>query len=243
VRRFWPALTASLVAHAVLIALVAPHVRAPEPSYAVTPFTLVEPPPPPPEPKVVPPPVEPPPPPLEPPKVVHARVPPPVTPPPPEPPSAELPPLDAQPPPPTAQPTRVRVTGLSFTSTSATGSSAWAVGNTRMGETAARAGDPTIAPISAQVRAPRRTSNPDPDYPPELRAQRLEGDVELELTIDETGAVADAHVVTPSAFAAFDRAALDSARSGRWEPASTNGVAQPTTLRFTVRFRLRKGTP
>jgi TonB family protein len=139
---------------------------------------------------------------------------------------------------------RVRLVGLSLASTVSNGGAAWAVGNTRMGQTPDEAGDPALAqPLAADVRAPRRTSSPEPEYPPALRAQRLEGDVGLEVHLDEHGAITDVLIVTASAFADFDRAAVEAARRAVYEPASVNGVARPYSLRFTVRFRLRSGTP
>jgi protein TonB len=171
-------------------------------------------------------------------KLARRVTPPPVaTPPPPEP--LDLPPPVEEPPAPATR--RVRVVGLSLSSTVSTGGPAFAVGNSRLGQTAEEAAAPGDgAPLAPDVRAPRRTSAPEPEYPPELRAQGLEGDVGLEVRLDAQGAIADVRVVTPSAFAAFARAAVESARRGVYEPATTNGTAQPYTLRFTVRFRLRK---
>jgi protein TonB len=206
-----------------------------------TPFTLVEPPAPPPPVEAAPqPPVErppPPPPPVL--KVVHA-----LAPPEPAPPTPEAPPVvEVEAPQPKAT-GRVRVVGLSLSSTVSNGGAAYAVGNTRLGQTSTEAGDPlAAAPLAAEARAPRRTSAPEPDYPAELRAQNLEGDVGLEVQLDERGAITALQVVTPSAFEAFDRAAVEAARRATYEPASVNGLAQPYALRFTVRFRLRKGAP
>ena len=240
-RRLLPWVAGSALVHLAWLALTLSSAQPVTAPARATPFTLVEAPPPPPPAPVPPPPVEsPPPPPPIPVKLVHRAAPPePLSPPEPV---VEAPPEVEEPPPRATG--RVRVVGLSLTSTVSNGGAAYAVGNTRMGQTPDEAGDPALVePLAAEVRPPRRTSSPEPDYPPALRAQKLEGDVGLEVQLDEHGTITSVQVVTASAFADFDRAAVEAARRAVYEPASVNGVARPYSLRFTVRFRLRSGTP
>jgi len=163
----------------------------------------------------------------------------------PEPPPSPPPELKADPvdePPPVSAPRRV--VGLSLESTVATGEAAFAVGNTRMGQTAEVAQEPTAESAGSDaVQPPRRTTSPEPDYPPELRARGVEGDVGLEVEVGSDGLVKQVTVRTPSGFEPFDRAAEASARASAYEPARLGGAALTYVIRFTVRFRLRKGGP
>jgi TonB family protein len=64
--------------------------------------------------------------------------------------------------------------------------------------------------------------------------------VAVELSLDPAGAVREARVVRSSGFEEFDDAALAAARAGEYQPARVDGVAVASTIRFTVRFRLRE---
>jgi protein TonB len=160
----------------------------------------------------------------------------------PEPPSIPSDPVDVppEPTPPLPEPPR-RVVGLSLESTTTAGSGpAYATGNTRMGQTDATAVDPSeVHPAPSSLMPPRRSEETEPEYPPELRAAGVEGDVGLEAQIDAEGQVIEVTVVRPAERPAFDRAAVDAAKRSHYEPAQLNGVAVPYIIRFTVRFRLR----
>lgn len=170
------------------------------------------------------------------------------------PPVAPVPPPAAAP----AGPAPRRVVGLSLESTVEGGAGpAFAVGNTRLGETAAQAEAPEavqpLAPASSNrvaTRAPRagvpftppaRTRPVTPDYPASLRAQGIEGDVVLRVDLDAAGAVLEVAVLKGSGHAALDEAARAAAASERYSPARRDGAAIPDVLTFTVRFRLTDG--
>ena len=196
-----------------------------------------------------PPPPEPPPPPPEvvrpPPKVVKAE-------PPPPPPAA---------PPPKGPPPRV--VGLSLESTTEGGGGpAFAVGNTRQGQTAERATAPSevaaqpppeaaAAPAANQAatriptagvkyRMAKRRSLKPPPYPEALKAQGIEGDVTVTIEIDATGKVTAVKIVRESPYPEFNEAARAAAEREDLEPADRNGEAIASTLTFTYRFRLEE---
>jgi periplasmic protein TonB len=153
--------------------------------------------------------------------------------PPPDPINAETPPPE-----PPKEPVR-RVIGIEMESTTVAGASAFAAGNTRMGKTDVVAQDPTgLERLAPELVPPKRTSAPLPAYPASLRAQGIEGDVQLEVEIAATGRVSNVTVVVPSEHDEFNRSAADAASRGTYEPARLNGVAVTRSITFTVQFRL-----
>ena len=215
---------------------------------------MKEPPPPPPPP---PPEVKPP----EPPAPVEkpARQPPP--------PKVTVPPPPATPtPPPKTAP--VRVVGLSLESTTEGGEGpAFAVGNTRMGETDKQAkapkdvgpapagtstlpaaGGPTrtnqvasripVAGVQYGKPTPRGGKQKQPPYPPVLRSPGIEGDVTVLVNISDAGKVTGVRILKPSSYPEFDEAARKTALEQEWEPATRAGVPMAFTLSYTYRFRL-----
>lgn len=164
---------------------------------------------------------------------------------------------------PTDTPPPRKVVGISFESTVTGGNGpAMAVGNTRMGQTAERAVDPSqvksaqggkyrgpgTAPTNQAAAAipsdtvslvkPKRLSSRAPDYPSLLKAQGIEGDVAVLIRIAPDGNVLDARVIKGSGQSAFDEAALDAAKKERFSPAQRNGEAIEYTLKYTYRFRV-----
>jgi len=94
--------------------------------------------------------------------------------------------------------------------------------------------------------ATQKTSSPSaPEpvlsvYPAEMRAQGIEGDVILELTVLPDGSTSDI-VVVKSGGAEFDRAAKAQMSAAKFRPATTrDGVAVPSRIRWTYRFELEK---
>lgn len=77
-------------------------------------------------------------------------------------------------------------------------------------------------------------------YPPELYQQKIEGDVEIAYSLDATGAITDARVVTATPARVFDQAALDSFKKWRFTPMlDTSGrPISGSNFRFTLAFRL-----
>ncbi len=114
------------------------------------------------------------------------------------------------------KPTR-RVIGLNLDSTVAGNGPSFAVGNTRMGETSRTAGDPAAAaPLpGAQFVPPRRIREVEPNYPPALRAQSVEGEVGLKVDVDATGRVSNVTVVQARVAACVQRGRRRSRQSER----------------------------
>jgi periplasmic protein TonB len=200
------------------------------------------PPPPPP-----PPPPEPPPPEPEPPKVQKPTRPPVAAPePPPEPPKAKAPPP--------------RVVGLSLESTTEGGTDtgpSFAVGNTREGKTAERAVAPSEVPTEAPAAAsnqvarniptagvsitqPKRRRPSQPPYPETLKAQGIETDVSVMVSLDASGKVGSVRILKPSPYPEFNEAARQHALTEEYEPALKNGNPIPYSFSFTYRFRLQE---
>jgi protein TonB len=198
-----------------------------------------EPPPPPP-----PPPPEPEP---EPPKVVKTTRPPPVAPPEPPPPEPKAPPP--------------RVVGLSLESTTEGGSGpSFAVGNTREGKTAERARDPRSVPSEAPTTtetppetnraasripmagivrtAPKRKHPSEPPFPETLRAQGIEANVTVMVSVSADGKVTAVRILKESPYPEFNEAARAHAMREEYEPATRNGEPVATELTFTYKFRL-----
>jgi TonB family protein len=165
---------------------------------------------------------------------------------------------------PKAQP--ARVVGLSFESTAGEGEGgdgpAFAVGNTRMGETAKEAAKPkdvpkktinegatttkpssnavaTRLPAAGVVRTlAKHKKTTKPDYPPQLKAQGIETDVVVKVSIDETGKVTAVTIIKESPYPEANEAAKKSALADEFEPATRDGVPVPDTITYRVTFRL-----
>ena len=161
---------------------------------------------------------------------------------------------------------RRRIVGLSLESTTTGGSGpSFAVGTTRMGQTASTASDPRLASrhpaakgsattpqppqpsntVAAHVptagvtfEKPKRVGKITPAYPDLLRAQGVEADVVVAVTIDASGDVTKVSIVTGSHHPEFDKAAQAAARKERFEPATRNGRPITRTIQYTYRFRL-----
>jgi TonB family protein len=74
-------------------------------------------------------------------------------------------------------------------------------------------------------------------YPAEALAQRFEGTVGLELTIDETGKVVDARVISAAGHG-FDESALAAARAFAFSPARQGGKPIRSKVQFAYEFHL-----
>jgi protein TonB len=157
----------------------------------------------------------------------------------------------AAPEPPAEAPPAEPVVGLSADSTAGVSDGpAFAVGNTRMGTTETVARDPssvgklTRTPPGARdekgakLVRPKRQGRSEPIYPPELKAQGLEGDVEVSVDLTPEGRVTAARITRGSKHAAFDEAALAAARIERFTPATSDGEPVAFTLTYTIRFRI-----
>jgi len=182
----------------------------------------------------------------------------------PEPAPAEAPPPEA----PDAKP--LRVVGLSLEATvEGGGGPAFAVGQTRLGETADRAADPRLkAEPTAKVAAPtapaptaavganraasriptakvayqmpKRKRPQLPAYPATLKSQGVEADVTVMVTLDAAGKVTDVKIISPAAYPEFNEAARAAALAEEFEPALRDGVPVAYTLSYTYRFRIEE---
>ena len=81
---------------------------------------------------------------------------------------------------------------------------------------------------------PRLIQGSTPEYPHALRAAKVRGLVEVQVTIDETGRVTRAAAV--SGPAALREAAERAVRTWRYEPATVNGAHAPATTTVSFRF-------
>ena len=97
------------------------------------------------------------------------------------------------------------------------------------------------APVQAQVTAPPRPRRAiRPQYPRSSRERGEEGNVTLEISVDEDGACNDVKIVVSSGFSALDEAARKAVRSARFMPAKSGDRAVRSTARLTLTFRLKE---
>jgi TonB family protein len=102
---------------------------------------------------------------------------------------------------------------------------------------------PPEAPMSAPARvsnfiqAKLVTSVP-PIYPQMAAAQGLQGDVKLDLTINENGKVTDAKVISGPGL--LRQAASDAARQWKYSPAKLDGSTIATHVNVVVHFQLNR---
>lgn len=237
-------LVASLVLHAAGLLYLS---TRPESRYELNkPLELVmvevaPPPPPPPEPPK--PEVKPPPkPPI---KVAATKKPPPPPPPTDEPPPP--PPPNDTPPPPTEEPVKpVLVVGLSMSSTSSAGGFAAPVGNTLYGKTEDKATDPAevktysaprYVPVYQVDTAPSVASEVKIPYPEEARRAGVEGTVTLSITVDASGKVVKAKVLSGPGYG-LDEAALVAIQKFKFKPAIKDGEPVSTEMKYAYTFLL-----
>jgi len=155
----------------------------------------------------------------------------------------------------------VEVVGLSLASTAEGKGTAFATGSTLEGSTDQTATAPIVhapvpdpaaipAPLSrnrtartrpsagVRVEPARRLSRIEPEYPPLLQSQHVEGDVTLRVSLTPAGRVEDVQLVRAAAEAAFNAAALAAARREQFAPETHDGRPVSTSLTYTYRFRI-----
>jgi len=179
----------------------------------------------------------------------------------------KAPPPSAPPPPPSKIPP-VRVVGLSLESTTEGGEGpAFAVGNTRFGETATRAvapkdvspAPPGLDPMAVEARGPgqanrvasripvagvkyelpKRRHPHEPPYPATLKSQGIEDDVTVLVAIDVTGKVTSVKLIKASQYPELNESARVAALAEEWDPATKDEVPMPYSVSFKYRFRLQ----
>ena len=74
-------------------------------------------------------------------------------------------------------------------------------------------------------------------YPEDAKAAGIEGNVQTEIVVDETGTVVDAKVW--GSVPLLDEAALNAVREWQFQPASFNGKPIPVRMTVTVQFTTR----
>ena len=99
---------------------------------------------------------------------------------------------------------------------------------------------PLAAPKQASIDVPPRPRKTiRPRYPDGARQRREQGNVELEIRVEDDGSVGEVRVVSSSGFVELDDAAVRAARAARFSPAKSGGSAVASTARLTLTFRLR----
>lgn len=110
-----------------------------------------------------------------------------------------------------------------------------------MAQTACQPDRPVEGEIAPATRIADRIEIP---YPPELFAQRIEGQVMLYLYLDSTGATVNdsTRIAKSSGQAAFDAAALEAAPRLRFTPAHLGTVPVAAPIQVPIIFTLPDST-
>ena len=96
------------------------------------------------------------------------------------------------------------------------------------------------APRQARVDAPPRPKRTiRPDYPRGARQRGEQGDVALEVDVNEAGTVDDVRVAASSGFAELDAAAVAAVRKARFVPGRSGQAAVSSSVGLTLSFRLK----
>jgi TonB family protein len=103
-------------------------------------------------------------------------------------------------------------------------------------EQAASTGKSTTPEASEETSATRLIHRVEPEYPPEARAQHIQGEVKLDVQVGGEGAVQNIQVVEGDPLLAG--AAVQAVRQWRYRPYSVNGRAVEMQTRITIRFTL-----
>jgi protein TonB len=91
--------------------------------------------------------------------------------------------------------------------------------------------------VGGTIKAPRKTRDAAPVYPPAARSARVQGIVIIEATIDSGGKVSQTRVLRSVPM--LDEAAVDAVKQWEYEPTLLNGVKVPVIMTVTVRFTLQ----
>lgn len=100
---------------------------------------------------------------------------------------------------------------------------------------------PPTPPIGAGGldTAPLPLVDIEPDYPENAYALKLSGQVEVEVWIDETGRVEDAHVVAATIDDIFNQSALKAVRETRFTPGMAGGLPVKSAIRAVIVFEYK----
>jgi TonB family protein len=97
---------------------------------------------------------------------------------------------------------------------------------------------PTRVRVGGNIRAPRKTHNVNPVYPPRMVEAGLQGKVSVEAVIGVDGRVVRARPTTVQAHPDLAQAAVDAVREWRFEPTLLNGTAVEVVMNVSVDFSL-----
>ena len=95
-----------------------------------------------------------------------------------------------------------------------------------------------IPVAGVQYTPPKRKRPHEPAYPETLKAQEIEADVTVMVSIDSTGKVTHVKIIRAAQYPEFNEVAQKTAIEEEFEPATRDGNAIPYTLSYTYRFRL-----
>ena len=99
---------------------------------------------------------------------------------------------------------------------------------------------PSVAPRQARLDAPPKPKrNIRPDYPKGARQRGEQGDVVVEIRVNEDGTVGAVKVAESSGFPELDEAAVRAARAAKFSPARSGRDAVASTARLKLSFKLR----
>ena len=90
--------------------------------------------------------------------------------------------------------------------------------------------------VGGNIKPPKKLRDVRPVYPAMAEADRVQGLVIIEATIDSLGNVANARVL--KSVPALDQAAIEAVQQWQYEPTLLNGVAVPVIMTVTVNFAL-----
>ncbi len=92
-------------------------------------------------------------------------------------------------------------------------------------------------PKGGQLQQPKLLSSVAAVYPPLARAQGVQGDVTIDALIDANGKVSATNVLTGNPL--LQKAAVDSLRLWKYQPAKLNGEPIPIHINVTIAFHLK----
>ena len=100
--------------------------------------------------------------------------------------------------------------------------------------------EPQAAPRQAKIDAPPRPKKAiRPEYPRLSRLRGEQGDVIVEIVVNERGTVDEVTVVASSGYSELDAAAVKAAKAAKFNPARADGAAVRSTARLTLNFQLK----
>jgi protein TonB len=91
--------------------------------------------------------------------------------------------------------------------------------------------------VGGNIKAPTKTRDVRPTYPPIAQSARVQGVVIIEATIGANGRVTEAKVLR--SIPLLDQAALDAVKQWQFSPTLLNGVPVPVIMTVTVNFTLQ----